>query len=210
MKVANIVYENELVNHKQVSYINYVKHGSDDYFDVTLPTLYVGWVFLKKQYSHLEVFKDLDILNKTILKDELYWEFSFEENKSEHINGVEDFVNWIPFVYFSSNYRYENINPIYHKIYNIQDLLSELPSDLGIIYNLKDEFLYITHKKTIIGIDLTLFRFFDFDVSEIIFELEKKSKHVFNDLDEKKSKELLKPFNQSFHLKKYLPILLNK
>ena len=40
MKVANIVYENELVNHKQVSYINYVKHGSDDYFDVTLPTLY--------------------------------------------------------------------------------------------------------------------------------------------------------------------------
>ena len=49
MKVANIIYDGELVNHERVDFINYYE-GETQYeaVDTSLPTLYVGWAFMKK------------------------------------------------------------------------------------------------------------------------------------------------------------------
>jgi hypothetical protein len=48
MKIANVIYEKELVNHTIVDYVNYINVATEyDSLDKTLPTLYVGWSFMK-------------------------------------------------------------------------------------------------------------------------------------------------------------------
>ena len=48
MKIANIIHDSELVNHTKAGYVNYYNEPKA-YNDInkSLPTLYVGWSFMK-------------------------------------------------------------------------------------------------------------------------------------------------------------------
>ena len=114
LKLGNIIYKDELVNHTKVDYINY--HMEDtpmnyDDFNILLPTLTVGWNFLKENNT----FYDVSILEKEIKKNILYWEFSFNENKAQHVGGVEMFIRNVPYYYFRGQYEYKNIDPIFNE-----------------------------------------------------------------------------------------------
>ena len=97
MKIANIIHDSELINHHTCEYINYCTEG--DLVNFSLPTLYVGWKRVK------DIFSNLDILNKTITPNLLYWEFSFDEHKSDSISGVNLFIINAPHFYFKPKYE---------------------------------------------------------------------------------------------------------
>ena len=82
MKIANIIHEKELVNHTKAEYINYFNEPKVyDELDKSLPTLYVGWSFMKACNPDDPIIQNADILKKKIITNELYWEFSFRESK---------------------------------------------------------------------------------------------------------------------------------
>ena len=106
MKIGNIIFENELVNHSKVEYINYINEATSyDELDKTLPTLYVGWSFMKECNPNNEIIQNANILHKKIIQNELFWECSFKESKSSHIKGTESFVNSVPQFYFTPKYK---------------------------------------------------------------------------------------------------------
>jgi hypothetical protein len=102
MKYCNIVTETELFNHVENESINYYKYNINyNKIDNKLPTLYVGWLFLKKCNIY-----NVDILKNSIIENKLYWIPSFEENKTLHINGVKSFVSLAPTLFFKNTYNY--------------------------------------------------------------------------------------------------------
>jgi len=71
MIIANIVYEKELVNHVEVEYINYYRGLTEyDKLDKSLPTLYVGWSFMKSCNPNNEIIQNANILHKKIVANE--------------------------------------------------------------------------------------------------------------------------------------------
>ena len=145
MKLGNIVYVDDLVDHKEVEYINYLKINSftelTNYKDNGLPTLYVGWFNMKSVPNELTV--NQSILEKQIIPNYLYWEFSFKENKAQHISGVNYFVNNLPYFYFNKRYTYVNIDPVFFGISDVSDLDHILAKKYDAIYNYKGEMLYL-------------------------------------------------------------------
>ena len=69
MKIANIIYEDDLVNYTKVEYINYFNESKKyEEIDKSLPTLYVGWSFMKDCNPDDEVIQNADILKKKVEK----------------------------------------------------------------------------------------------------------------------------------------------
>jgi hypothetical protein len=184
MKIANIVYENELVNHTNVGYVNYYKgHTPYEKLDNTLPTLYVGWSFMKASNPDNEIIKNADILKKKIVANELYWECSYEESKASHIRGVDNFVNLAPNFYFQPKYNYINFDPIFFQIVDIQSLFDALPKKFDVLYNYRNEMIYLLLENKIFGVDLRMYDYFKFDTNDVIKGLSERSTIVHNDLD---------------------------
>ena len=72
MKLGNIIYEKELVNHTKVDYINYFNKPQIYHsLDKTLPTLYVGWSFMKSCNEFNDIIQNANILHKKIVANEL-------------------------------------------------------------------------------------------------------------------------------------------
>lgn len=209
MKIANVVYENELVNHTNVEYVNYYK-GPTQYekLDNTLPTLYVGWSFMKACNPDNEIIQNADILKKKIIANELYWECSFEESKASHIRGVDNFVNLAPNFYFQPKYSYVNFDPVFFQIVDIQGLLDALPKKFDAVYNYKNEMIYILLEKKIWGIDLRMYDYFKFDTNEMIRGLSERSTAVHTDLDGMIYLNHYKIFPNFNLLKRYLITIL--
>jgi len=184
MKIANVVYENELVNHTNVEYVNYFK-GPTQYekLDNTLPTLYVGWSFMKACNPDNEIIQNADILRKKIVANELYWECSFEESKASHVRGVDNFVNLAPNFYFQPKYVYVNLDPVFFQIADVQGLFDVLPKKIDVVYNYKNEMIYVLFENKITGIDLRMYDYFKFDTNDIIKRLSERSTKIHNDLD---------------------------
>lgn len=211
MKIANIVYENELINHSKVEYVNYINNPIEyDNIDKSLPTLYVGWTFMKNCNQCNEIIQNADILSKTIINNELYWEYSFSEIKSAHIKGVENFINLAPSYYFSSRYSYVNIDPVFKKIMNIDEIINLIPNKIDIMYIFRNDMIYLLNGNTIWGIDLVMYNFFQFNNEEIISRLIEKSEKVYNDLDCSIYKSYYKIFPNYLQLKRYIVVLLSK
>lgn len=212
MKVANIIYEKELVNHTQVEFVNYYKEQIEyDKLDKTLPTLYVGWSFMKACNLNNPIIQNADILRKKIISNELYWEFSFEESKPSHIKGVEGFVNYAPQFYFQPKYSYICLDPVFFQIVDIQDLIAALPKEKDVVYNYKNEMLYILKDNKITGIDLKMYAFFKFNVTEIIEIFQNGQTVVYvNDMDGQMYLNQYKIFPNFSHLKRYMPVIMTK
>jgi len=210
MKIANIVYEKDLVNHTKVDYINYYNQQIiyDD-LDKSLPTLYVGWSFMKQCNPNNEIIQSANILKKKIITNELYWEFSFEENKSSHVNGIEKFVNLVPQLYFTPKYQYVNLDPLFFQIADIEDLVTITPKEIDSIYLFKDDFLYLLKENKIWGINLQLYRYFLFDIGIIKNSFIEKSKKVFDDKDGELYITQFKIFPTFEQLKRYMVVILS-
>ena len=214
IKLGNIIYKDELVNHTKVDYINYVQKDSKElhHFDMTLPTLTVGWNYIKD----VNLMFDLSILEKEVKENAIYWEFSFKENKAQHVDGVEMFVRNVPYYYFRGQYEYRNIDPIFHEFKDITDLMGWLyriyikPNNIDFVYNYKNEALYFLHENIIYGIDLKVYEFFNIQKDEIINSVVSESTPYALDLEGEIYQKEYKNYPNFVELKRYLVVLLSK
>jgi hypothetical protein len=205
MKIANVIYEKELVNHTRVEYVNYINEPIEyDKLDKTLPTLYVGWSFMKASNPDNLIIKNADILKKKIITDELYWECSFEESKASHVRGVDTFVGLAPQFYFAPKYKYTNLDPVFFQIKDIQDLMDVLPKNIEQLYNFKNEMLYLLNDNKIWGINLKMYEYFRFNINELLAAISERSEKSINDLDGAIYQSYYKIFPNFTHLKRYL------
>ena len=184
MKIGNIIYEKELVNHTKVEYINYFNEQKvyDD-LDKTLPTLYVGWSFMKACNPNNPIIQNADILKKRIIINELYWEFNFTESKPSHVKGVDKFAGIVPQFYFIPKYKYTNLDPVFFQLKDINDLMDVLPKKIDKLYNYKNEMIYLQKDNNIWGISLSMFSFFNFNIDEIKNSLSERTSILNIDLD---------------------------
>jgi hypothetical protein len=211
MKLGNIVYEKELVNHTEVSYINYFKGPQEyDSLDKTLPTLYVGWSFMKASNPQNPLIQFADILKKRIVSNELYWECSFEESKQSHVRGIENFINAVPQFYFTPKYTYTNLDPIFFQIVDVQGLLDVLPKEIDMLYNLKNEMLYVLKENKIWGVNLKMYEYFKINPEEIIQGLRQRTTKCSYDLDGSTYQSYYKILPNFSLLKRYLITILPK
>lgn len=211
MKIANVIYEKELVNHTKVEYVNYYCEPVEyDKLDKTLPTLYVGWSFMKACNPNNVIIQNADILKKKIVSNELYWEFNFEESKASHVKGVESFVNFAPQFYFQPKYTYINLDPVFFQIKDIQDLLDILPKEINATYDFKHEMIYILKDNKISGIDLKMYAFFKFNIEEIKEDISVRSAVYVNDQDGQMYLNQYKIFPNFPHLKRYMVVIMTK
>ena len=214
MKIANIIHEKELVNHTKVEYINYISKSTEyDSLDKTLPTLYVGWSFMKASNIENELIQNADILKKKIISNELYWEFNFDESKASHIKGVDKFVNIAPQFYFTPKYSYINLDPVFFNIRDVEDLMDVIAKKIDFIYNYKNEMIYLLVDNKIIGINLIMFSFFKFDINDIIYKLGERletNSNFITDLDAEIYQSYYKILPNFPQLKRYLIVILSK
>ena len=221
--LSNILYFDELVNHKPQPYVNYCGDNITK-INPALPTLVVGWRFLKydmfnklKNIYFIPENTGLDILHKTIKHDMLYWEFSFDEDKSSHINGIGDFVKSTPSIYFESCYNYKVIDPLFLKIKpnNTTVLESFMSQSASCVYNYKNEMVYMLSEKNVYGIELSLYKHLGFDVDMLLSTIKQKLvnnlllRKYFLDVDGSIFKEKQKMFPEFEQLKRYLPVILS-
>ena len=210
MKIGNIIYEDDLVNHTKVDYINYYKSGMVVDYDHSLPTLYVGWSYMKEVYSDNETLQNADILKHKIVTNELYWEFTFSESKSSHIKGVESFVNYVPEFYFS-RYFYTDVDPVLFQLRDVQDLMDVLPKKIDTFYSYKNEMIYLLVNDKISGINIVMYKFFKFDIEEIYNTLICRAQgQSISDANGEIYQKHYKQFPNFTHLKRYLIVLLTK
>lgn len=219
MKLGNVIYVGDLVDHKKVEYIDYVSPPVDfTKFDPTLPTLFVGWFFMK-QYSNDETIQQQSILDKKIVTNRFYWEFSFNENKGQHVEGVNYFVNNVPYYYFKPKYGYVNLDPIFFRISTIQDLNDALAKNYDALYNYKGNMLYLLNseknnqtRESIVGIDLNMYEHFEFNIDELLQTIYKKVpvNQIYNDFDGEIYQKHYKIYPNFDELKRYLVVLLSK
>jgi hypothetical protein len=209
MKIANVVYE-ELVNHIESDYINYInKSVNYNEIDNTLPTLYVGWRFMKSCNNN-EKIMDADILTKCIIPNKLYWEFSFNEYKSLNIIGVYSFVAKAPDLYFRSRYNYVNIDPTFLNIRTSIDFLDVLPKSIDRIYKYKNECIYLLHDNEIIGINLRLIKFLNFDQEIFFKELSSRCPNYIDDLNGDEYMKYYKIYDRFESLKRFVVTMIAK
>jgi len=212
MKIGNILYEKELVNHEKVDYINYYDFADNfsiniEDIDSSLPTLIVGWKFLKEYYPDL----DVNILTHRIKKDKLYWEFSFNENKSSHVDGIQNFIENLPYYYYTPYYKYKNLDPVFFRISNNQELFEILPKKIDGIYIFKNRMLYILSNEMIYGLDLEMYKFFKFNIQGILDKLTSiYGGSIIYDSDGKQYQKYCDIFPDFSYLKRYLVVILSK
>lgn len=177
MKYCNIIFETELVNHKELEYINYynsiIKYSE---IENNLPTLYVGWLFLKK----CNIF-NADILKNSIIDNKLYWTPSFEENKSLHVNGVVSFTNLAPIIYLTSNYNYIDVDPVMCQLYCNDDITNFIGNSFEKSYQYKNDIIYLLNNNIIYGLNLKMFEFFNFNVSQLLDNINNSTNIVITD-----------------------------
>jgi len=211
MKLANIIYEKDLINHTKVDYINYYNEPIEyNKLDKNIPTLYVGWSFMKDCNPNYSIIQNADILKKIIINNELYWECSFEEGKASHIKGIETFVNYVPQFYFTPKFLYHNIDPIFLQIKNIQDLMNVIPMNIKTCYIYKNEMIYLLSDNNIFGINLNIFQYFQFNIEEIITQLSIRTETLHVDTEGINYQSYYKLFPNFALLKRYVVVMLTK
>lgn len=183
LKLGNIFYDEEIVSIDidDYSLINFVEIN-DDYSNIisnNLPSLFVGYENLKRINKSKNLFKDISILKKEIIKNLCYWEFTYSENKQDHVNGVNYFIYNTPYYYFS-RYAYIYIDPIFENISDVTQLFKRFIVNPHKVYEL-DDMIYVLTNKNIYGISKKQYGFFEFDINNIIIMLKNTAKEYISD-----------------------------
>lgn len=203
MKIANICYEENLVNHKKLDFINYINSElSSTEHDFLLPTLFVGWEYTKKNIRKYPI----SILDKEILKNKYYWEFSFSEDKNKHIKGIPKFIEKV-FDYRFANYKYEDIDPIFKSFKTEKEILDYVSKiNCGYGYQLGNESIYMVCGFNIYGLNLKLLKYIGMDVEKIQSALKERiGKYIYD------NGELYDMYQTQFPeykiLERYIPLM---
>jgi len=219
MKIANIVYEKELVNHTKVDYVNYYNEPIEyEKLDMSLPTLYVGWSFMKNCNPDNQIIQNADILKRKIITNELYWECSFEEGKASHVKGINSFVNDAPSLYYIPKYMFTNLDPVFFQIKDLEDFLDIIPKNIKATYHYKNEMVYLLfenknfgeNKETIVSINLKMYEFFQFNVEKMVEYLKQRTEYSYFDNEGDEYLKYYKIFPNFILLKRYLVSILSK
>jgi hypothetical protein len=211
MKIANVIFEKELVNHTKVEYVNYYNEPIEyNTLDKSMPTLYVGWSFMKANNPDNSIIQNADILKKRIITNELYWECSFEESKASHVKGIDFFINHAPQFYFTPKYSYVNLDPVFFQLKDVQDIIDVIPKNIKASYNFKNEMIYLLFENKIFGLNLKMFEFFKFNIEEIVAQLSIRTETSFYDYEGTDYLKNYKIFPNFTLLKRYLVVILSK
>ncbi|MFW6219315.1 MAG: hypothetical protein ACOC33_00475 [bacterium] len=195
IKIGNIVNMSNNLNISKENYLNYV----DNYDDIieTLPTLIFEWKKVKFLYPNQS------ILNHTIKNNKLYWTFSYNEKSETSIQIYNDFLENVFDYYFVPKYEYQILDPLFCDFNQINFKI-----EYDKIYQ-KEYFIYLQSSNKIIGINLKLLKFMEYDIKKIVDELKYKSNKYFFDKKNKKYNEISKYFNHNFlSLEKYIVTLI--
>jgi hypothetical protein len=162
MKLGNIVSNSTL----NISNDFNVVKNIDDIMP-GIPTLIVGWDYIKKKYP------DYDIIDRK-LDDNLYWTFKKTEKRDFH---EEDIYNFKQKIYHDliDKVTYIFIDPITQKKRTIKKILKRLSGKELISYH-HDDMVYIYADDLIFGIDLSLTDFVGLQNEKIIRKIKQKSK----------------------------------
>ena len=136
-----------------------------------LPTLIVGWDFIKANYP------DYNITNRK-LSHNLYWTFKKTEKRELHEEDIYNFVEK-SYKLLTNNLEYIFIDPIHFKKKSLIKLIKKLNSSDIVSYK-HDDMIYIYTENYIFGIDLTLIDFIGLNPNKLVEKIKIKSK-VFLD-----------------------------
>ena len=208
MKIGNIVYNTELVNYTKVPYINYYSQIIDyNKIDNTLPTLFVGWSFMRNSNLRVDSIKNASILEKVILPNKLFWEFSFDENTSSHVIGTNYFTIQVPEYYFNLNYKFIDIDPIYNNIHNINELKNFIPDEIENFYVYKNDIVYFLFENIVYGINLNFYSYIGMNKENILDLIKKHSSRGFVDEIGDIYTEYHKMFPELSFLKRFIVVI---
>jgi len=134
-----------------------------------LPTLIIGWDYVKKNYP------DYDITDRK-LSDNLYWTFKKTEKRELH---EEDIYNFIQKIYSDllANINYVFIDPIINNKKVIKKILKKIHSIKQLVSYQHNDMIYMYGENIIFGIDLSLINFMGLNVNRMVSKIKDKSKH---------------------------------
>lgn len=211
IKLINLVHSAPLVNHEKVDYVNYIQVNENEAAQyvkdiiVGMPVFFVGYNLTKTIFK--PVGYSVDVLNKDIATW-VSWEFSYEENRSSHIEGVFDVVSRRVLDIRFSGTEYELIDPIFSNIRQEDEIYPLInPVDYAYVYK-EMCYLYNSVKNRIYGIDLNTYDFFGFSKSNILELITSRSKKDNIDPAGDVFVEYKLKFPFANHLKRYLVLLL--
>jgi len=154
MKIANIV---STTNINVSNDFNVVKSLGE--IIQGLPTLIIGWDFVKKNYP------DYDILTKK-LEENLYWTFKKTEDRSKH---EEDIYNFVENTYRNliNGIEYVYVDPILFSRRKIKKIITKIKGLKEIISYEHKGMIYIYGEKLIFGVDLSILEYMGFNTCKV-------------------------------------------
>jgi hypothetical protein len=165
MKIGNIVSTTKIdvsVDFNVVETLDEIIQG--------LPTLIVGWDFVKKNYP------DYEIIDRR-LGDNLYWTFKKTEKRELHEEDIYNFKQ-ITYNHLIKDIKYVFVDPIQQKLRTIKKIIRKIKScDKTIAYH-HDNMIYIYCENVVFGVDLTLLEFIGILPSKIT-QMIRDYTHVF-------------------------------
>lgn len=137
-----------------------------------LPTLIVGWDYIKKNYP------DYNIINRK-LSDNLFWTFKKTEKRELHEEDIYHFVE-SSYKNLIKDVTYTFIDPILFSRKSILKFLKALNKAEKIISYKHDNMVYISFQNYIFGVDLTFTEFIGLNTEKLLSKINKKS-NIFLD-----------------------------
>jgi len=207
--IGKIIYNEKLLNHKELPYVYYQKIPDTPKIDKQLPTLIVGWKLVKElilSYPHDILEKEIDFKKINLkIKERYFWEFSSSEDIVQYSIGIDFFIKRLPYL-FITNFEYKNIDPFFHDLFTIDAINKHIP-DGGNLYVYKKDMAYYLVDKTIYGVKLSIYDYIGIDDQFIIDALIAKSKnHLLDDSTE--YQKYYKQFPEFGFLKRSMVVFL--
>ncbi len=146
MKIGNIVSTTKIdvsVDFNVVESLGDIIQG--------LPTLIVGWDFVKKNYP------DYNIIDRK-LGDNLYWTFKKTEKRELHEEDIYNFKQET-YGHLIKDIEYVFIDPIQQKGQTIKKIIKKIKSFDRLIAYTHDSMVYLYAENIVFGIDLSLLEF---------------------------------------------------
>jgi hypothetical protein len=168
MKIANIV---SLANINVSEDFNVVQ-SLDDIIQ-GLPTLIIGWDYVKKHYP------DYNIITRE-LGPNLWWTFKKHEKRDLH---EEDIYNFTERTYKNliTDVSYVFVDPIIMSGKKIRKIVKKICSLSSVIAYEHQSMIYLYGEKLIFGIDLSLLSFMNLNVDKLKEKIIKKSSIFLKD-----------------------------
>lgn len=206
IKLINCIHATPLVSHEKVEYVNYIQYDPDqpDLYKLSLipaPVFVVGYRIAR------DIYGDIDILCKTI-SESVVWEFAYEENRGQHIDGVFDVVYRRILDIRFNKIKYQLIDPVFSDVTHLHQIRQAI-GNVDKIYQYKDMlYAYNSMRLSIYGVDLKAYEFFGFDKNIVQEDFYNHSRFKHLDVEGDIFVEYKLQFPYVPNLKRYLVLLL--